>query len=217
MIVTVVAMFMMQLTIQHALVLTGNYVVMISKVTLFSAGHGGVLTNRLSLMWTRSALLFSHHQFPFRLLEPFRSPDLLAGAIGVTPVRSRLWPVPARGIGGDRKEDPTRLTEVDRVEVLPILDRSHVHPLGGERLSPALLLGIAGCPPDHMMDTPSCNYPAQDIRPATHIDQRSWSLGSDFITEDLLFFGQQMEPKRFGQEVRSRLVAFFPDRHTVKE
>src|SRR6266566_4177823 len=29
--------------------------------------------NRLSLMWTRSALLFSHHQFAFYLLERFKS------------------------------------------------------------------------------------------------------------------------------------------------
>src|SRR5437763_5457453 len=118
-------------------------------------------------------------------------------------------------MGGDLKKVPTWLTEVDRVEVLPIQDRGHVHSLGGEGLPPALLLSIGCYPPGHMVDTPSCNYPAQEIRPAAHIDQRSRSPGSDFIAEDALFFGQLAETKCFGQELRGMLVAFFPNRHTV--
>src|SRR5205823_3825145 len=37
-----------------------------------------------------------HMHPPFYLLERFRSVVLKAGAAAVTPVRSRIWPVPAR-------------------------------------------------------------------------------------------------------------------------
>src|SRR5215472_9064971 len=81
--------------------------------------------------------------------------------------------------------------EVDRVEVLSILDRSHIGIILCQIALPGELMGIVFCTPGYMVNRADSNTPARLIRQAQYINSGTWATSAYFISETIAFLRNQ--------------------------
>ena len=114
-------------------------------------------------------------------------------------------------VGGNLEENPTRLFEVHRVEVLPVHHRGNAETSGFDRGALLQLVCVTGRPKCHVVNRAHPSRATPETGCASEVDHQSRSARVGLKTKQPFIFAFGLKAQHLGQEISGALVTIFPD------